>query len=64
MPVDSIEMKLKNIICFLQILRHKVSELEASNAELHQELHKCQTTCDHLAQRAIDAQVIYFTQYI
>ncbi|KAJ8640473.1 hypothetical protein MRB53_017167 [Persea americana] len=41
----------------LQILRHRVSELEASNAELHQELHKCQTTCDHLAQCAVDAQV-------
>ncbi|XP_042507480.1 kinesin-like protein KIN-4C isoform X2 [Macadamia integrifolia] len=41
----------------LQILRHKISLLEASNAELHRELQERQVTCDHLAQRAIDAQV-------
>ncbi|XP_043711239.1 kinesin-like protein KIN-4C [Telopea speciosissima] len=41
----------------LQILRHKISLLEASNAELHRQLQERQVTCDHLAQRAIDAQV-------
>ncbi|XP_077216302.1 P-loop containing nucleoside triphosphate hydrolases superfamily protein [Tasmannia lanceolata] len=41
----------------LQLLRHKISVLEASNAELRQELHECQNTCERLAQHAVDAQV-------
>ncbi|XP_042498048.1 kinesin-like protein KIN-4C isoform X2 [Macadamia integrifolia] len=41
----------------LQILRHKISLLEASNVELQRELQERQVTCDHLAQRSIDAQV-------
>ncbi|KAJ4962241.1 hypothetical protein NE237_022180 [Protea cynaroides] len=41
----------------LQILRQKISLLEASNAELQRGLQERQVTCDHLAKRAIDAQV-------
>ncbi|KAL1834980.1 hypothetical protein ACET3Z_004631 [Daucus carota] len=41
----------------LQILKHKVSLLEASNAELQRELQECRINCKHLSQRAIDAQV-------
>ncbi|OVA10479.1 Kinesin [Macleaya cordata] len=41
----------------LQILRQKISVLEASNAELHRELQERQMTCDHLEQRAVNAQV-------
>ncbi|KAF8377384.1 hypothetical protein HHK36_030761 [Tetracentron sinense] len=41
----------------LQILKHKISLLEASNAELHRELQESRITCEHLAQRAVDAQV-------
>ncbi|XP_043713863.1 kinesin-like protein KIN-4C isoform X2 [Telopea speciosissima] len=41
----------------LQILRHKISLLEASNAELQRELQERQVTCDRLAQCSIDAQV-------
>ncbi|KAF5192769.1 Kinesin, partial [Thalictrum thalictroides] len=41
----------------LQILRHKISLLEASNAELHRELRERQITCEHLNHRAVDAQV-------
>ncbi|ONK69479.1 uncharacterized protein A4U43_C05F23380 [Asparagus officinalis] len=41
----------------LQVLRHKVSLLEASNVELRKELKERQITCDHLAQRAIEVQV-------
>ncbi|GAA0153821.1 microtubule binding motor protein [Lithospermum erythrorhizon] len=41
----------------LQTLKHKISLLEASNAELRRELQERQISCDHLAQRAIDAQV-------
>ncbi|XP_058069337.1 kinesin-like protein KIN-4C isoform X2 [Magnolia sinica] len=40
----------------LQVLRHKNSMLEASNAELHQALQERQNACEHLKQRAIDAQ--------
>lgn len=43
-------------ICF-QILKSKVSLLEASNAELRRELQGRQVTCEHLAQCALDAQV-------
>ncbi|KDP41481.1 hypothetical protein JCGZ_15888 [Jatropha curcas] len=41
----------------LQILKHKVSLLEASNAELQRELQERRVSCEHLTQRAIDAQV-------
>ncbi|OIW16560.1 hypothetical protein TanjilG_17733 [Lupinus angustifolius] len=41
----------------LQILKHKISLLEASNAELQRELQENRLTCDNLAQRASDAQV-------
>ncbi|XP_010277504.1 PREDICTED: kinesin-like protein KIN-4C isoform X2 [Nelumbo nucifera] len=41
----------------LEILKHKISVLEASNAELHRELQERQIACDHLSQRALDAQV-------
>ncbi|KAK7351230.1 hypothetical protein VNO77_10526 [Canavalia gladiata] len=41
----------------LQILKHKVSLLEASNVELQQELKRRQLTSESLAQRAVDAQV-------
>ncbi|KAA8528360.1 hypothetical protein F0562_035715 [Nyssa sinensis] len=41
----------------LQILKHKISLLEASNADLQQELQERRITCEHLTQRAIDAQV-------
>ncbi|KAK6938063.1 Kinesin motor domain [Dillenia turbinata] len=41
----------------LQILKHKIALLEASNAELQQELHERRISCEHLVQQAIDAQV-------
>ncbi|URE33587.1 CXC [Musa troglodytarum] len=41
----------------LQVLRHKISLLEASNADLCQELKERQDICEHLKQRAFDAQV-------
>ncbi|KAJ1424769.1 P-loop containing nucleoside triphosphate hydrolase [Sesbania bispinosa] len=41
----------------LQILKHKISLLEASNTELQQELKRHQVTSESLAQRALDAQV-------
>ncbi|RWW37330.1 hypothetical protein BHE74_00057569, partial [Ensete ventricosum] len=41
----------------LGVLRHKISLLEASNADLHQDLKERQDICEHLKQRAFDAQV-------
>ncbi|XP_044510244.1 kinesin-like protein KIN-4C [Mangifera indica] len=41
----------------LQILKHKVSLLEASNSELQRELQERRVTCEHLTQCALDAQV-------
>ncbi|KAJ6931870.1 kinesin-like protein KIN-4C [Populus alba x Populus x berolinensis] len=41
----------------LQILKHKVSLLEVSNAELQRELQERRLTCEHLNQRAVDAQI-------
>ncbi|KAJ6808003.1 kinesin-like protein KIN-4C [Iris pallida] len=41
----------------LQVLRHRISLLEAKNMDLHQELKERQIACDHLAQRALDCQV-------
>ncbi|XP_073224385.1 kinesin-like protein KIN-4C isoform X2 [Cicer arietinum] len=41
----------------LQILKHKIPLLEASNAELKQELKRQQVTSESLVQRALDAQV-------
>ena len=40
-----------------QILKHKISILEASNAELQRELQERRVTCESLTQRACDAQV-------
>jgi kinesin family protein 4/21/27 len=37
-----------------------VSLLEVSNAELQRELQERRLTCEHLNQRAVDAQVIKF----
>ncbi|KAJ8440068.1 hypothetical protein Cgig2_025267 [Carnegiea gigantea] len=41
----------------LQILKHKISLLEASNAELQRELQERCISCEHLSQRALEAQV-------
>ncbi|XVF36591.1 hypothetical protein REPUB_Repub19eG0070400 [Reevesia pubescens] len=41
----------------LQILKHKVSLLEASNGELQRELQERRLTSEQFAQRALDAQV-------
>ncbi|XP_057490870.1 kinesin-like protein KIN-4C [Actinidia eriantha] len=41
----------------LQILKHKITLLEASNAELRGELQERRIACEHLSQRALDAQV-------
>ncbi|KAG0482559.1 hypothetical protein HPP92_010643 [Vanilla planifolia] len=41
----------------LQVLRERISLLEASNAELHHELKERQITCDQLSKRALDAQI-------
>ncbi|KAI9097958.1 hypothetical protein K1719_025729 [Acacia pycnantha] len=41
----------------LQILKHKISLLEASNAELQRELQKRSVTSESLMKRAFDAQV-------
>ncbi|KAI5404492.1 Kinesin-like protein KIN-4C, variant 3 [Lathyrus oleraceus] len=41
----------------IQILKHKISLLEASNAELKQELKRQQVTSESFVQRALDAQV-------
>lgn len=43
-----------------QILKHKVSLLEASNAELQRDLQEQRVTCEHLTQRAVDSQVTIF----
>lgn len=42
------------------MLKHKISLLEASNAELQRELQERRTSCEHLSQRALDAQVSLF----
>ncbi|CAK8568183.1 unnamed protein product [Lathyrus sativus] len=41
----------------IQILKHKISLLEASNAELKQELKRQQVTSESLVQRSLDAQI-------
>lgn len=45
------------IIFYWQILKHKVSLLEASKTELQEALQECRISHEHLKQRAIDAQV-------
>lgn len=40
-----------------QILKNKISLLEASNAELQKEVKERQIRCEQLTQSAIDAQV-------
>ncbi|KAK2430062.1 hypothetical protein P8452_43525 [Trifolium repens] len=62
--IDQLEAEL---LCFkgvsgapfeeIQILKHKVSLLEARNAELQHELHARGQICESLKQRACDAQV-------
>ncbi|XP_050904863.1 kinesin-like protein KIN-4C isoform X1 [Lathyrus oleraceus] len=62
--IDQLEAEL---LCFkglgggpmeeIQILKHKVSLLEASNAELQRELHGRGQICESLKQRACDAQL-------
>lgn len=44
-----------------QILKHKISLLEASNAELQQELRRRRVTCENSTQRALDAQVFLWS---
>lgn len=41
----------------LQMLKHKISLLEANNGELQRELQERRISCEHLSKRAIDAQV-------
>ncbi|KAL9274197.1 Kinesin-like protein, partial [Drosera capensis] len=41
----------------LQILKQKISLLEASNSELRRELQEQKATCEHISQRAIEAQI-------
>ncbi|KAJ3694926.1 hypothetical protein LUZ60_000303 [Juncus effusus] len=41
----------------IQILQQKVSLLEMKNEELSQQLKETHSTCDHMAQKALDAQV-------
>ncbi|CAI9116148.1 OLC1v1017224C1 [Oldenlandia corymbosa var. corymbosa] len=41
----------------LQILKHKVSLLEANNIQLQQELQEQRISCEHFSQQALDAQV-------
>ncbi|KAH9314827.1 hypothetical protein KI387_023454 [Taxus chinensis] len=41
----------------LQILKHKISRLETSNAELRQELQECRLNSQTLVDRVMDAQV-------
>ncbi|KAL9272639.1 Kinesin-like protein [Drosera capensis] len=41
----------------LQILKQKIALLEASNSELRRELQEQKATCEHISQRAIDAQI-------
>lgn len=62
--IDQLEAEL---LCFkgvggvpfeeIQILKHKVSLLEASNAQLQHELHARGQICESLKERACDAQV-------
>ncbi|KAJ8450283.1 hypothetical protein Cgig2_004740 [Carnegiea gigantea] len=40
----------------LQILKHKISLLEASNAELQRELQEHRISCEHFSQHALEAQ--------
>jgi len=42
-----------------QILKHKISLLEASNAELKHELKRRQLTSENVAQRALETQVFF-----
>lgn len=49
--------KIYSIVVVLQILKHKISLLEASKMELQTELQECRIGYEHLSQRAIDAQV-------
>jgi len=43
-------------IWLFQILKYKISLLEASNAELQRELQDRRVTSEHLTQQALNAQ--------
>ena len=62
MPHNMIQRYNYHHFC-VQILKHKISLLEASNGELLRELQERRVTCDHLSQRAIDAQVFSFEKH-
>ena len=47
-------------LCAFQILKRKVSLLEASNSELQRELQDRQVSFEHLTQQALDAQVLIY----
>ncbi|RWW68236.1 hypothetical protein BHE74_00024256 [Ensete ventricosum] len=49
--------RARNIQNKAMLLQHKISLLEASNAELRQELKERQVTCELLKQSALDAQL-------
>lgn len=48
------------LFILMQILKHKISVLEASNLELRCELQQTKSACEHFAQAAIDSQVFFF----
>jgi len=54
-------MSFDNIFPFkkFQILKRKISLLEASNADLQHELKRRQVTSENLAQRALESQVFF-----
>lgn len=50
-------LSLLSSLYLFQMLKHKISLLEASNGELQRELQERRISCEHLTKRAIDAQV-------
>jgi len=50
---------LTSLLVFFQILKQKISLLEASNAELQRELKERRISCEHFSQRALEAQVCF-----
>ncbi|KAF6143479.1 hypothetical protein GIB67_029648 [Kingdonia uniflora] len=64
---SQVEQLQAELLCFrgeggtpfeeLQILRHKISVLEASNIDLHRDLQERHIFCEYLSQRAVEAQV-------
>lgn len=47
-----------------QMLKQKISLLEASNCELQNELKERRVTCEHLSKRAYDAQVFFYSHCV